>query len=91
MDNNNYELDYKAMFENLYKLFEEKFATEIEYFELLAAANSNTKAATIVSNNLMKMSMADQVLVLRQLKAMNDVCAILQKKYNFEGEESDVS
>lgn len=88
MDNSNYELDYKAMFENLYKKFEEKYATEIEYFDLLAKAQETSKSSDLVSKNLMKMTMVDQILILRKLKELNDICAALQEKYKFgESEE----
>ena len=80
----NYELDYKAMFENLYKKFEEKFATEIEYFELLGKVNDLQQKAGPVAKNLMKMSMRDQVVVLRQMAVLNNICATLQDKYHFE-------
>lgn len=89
MDNSNYELDYKAMFENLYKKFEERFASEIEYFELLGKLNDLQQKACPVSKNIMKMSMSDQILVLRQLKALNDICATLQDKYHFEEEATE--
>lgn len=91
MDNEKYELDYKATFENLYKLFEARFATEIEYFELLGETADLQQKATPVAKNIMKMSMADQIIVLRQMKTLNNICAFLQDKYHFEeGEEKKI-
>lgn len=91
MDNNNYELDYKAMFENLYKRFEEKFATELEYFNLIGNLNENLEIVGLVSKNMLKMSMADQLLLIRPLTAMGGICKTLNEKYNFEevAEEGD--
>ena len=95
MADENYEIDYPAIIAAMKKMLDEKFETEFEYFDLLKFVsehvdNPNGSIGPIV-NNLMSMSMSDQVIFLRSYKSMIMVCDTLQAKYNFEIPEDEDS
>jgi hypothetical protein len=88
-----YEVDYPAIIAGMKKMLDEQSNLEFEYFELLKFmsehGNETTQNLTAVSNNLMNLSMSDQVIFLRTYKSLLIVCETLQAKYNFEIPEED--
>lgn len=76
------ELDYKKMFEESQKQLTEMFALQNEFCELAAYMQENGDKVKIVSDNLMKMSMADQVALFRATAASTRVCVALYDKYD---------
>lgn len=76
------ELDYKKMFEESQQRLSEMFALQNEFCELAAYIQENGGKVKIASENLMKMSMTDQVAVFRSTAATTRICVALYDKYN---------
>ena len=80
----NYELDYKAMFDQIFEMLSAQIDIENEYFEMLRYLQVNSPVINAVTSNIMNLPMRDQILVLREFKNMGDVCIHLQQKHKFE-------
>lgn len=85
--------NYKVEFhEELNRALREKQRDmESEYFELLGSVDEFAKQMNVLasSNNLLRMSMADQILILRKLREIGELEAQLCEKYGFEGGTDD--
>jgi hypothetical protein len=80
----NYELDYKAMFDQLFERLNARLDIENEYFRLIKYLQANSPVINAVTSNMVNLPMNDQLLVLRAFKGMGDVCIRLQEKHKFE-------
>ena len=78
-----YTIDYKAMFENLLSKMKDRCSIEDEYFELIRNVNASQETTSIICKNFMNMPIADQVIYLRAVNNMCNVCAYLQEKHKF--------
>ena len=83
----NYEIDYKAMLDQLFAKLNERLDMENEYFTLLQYITENSASLDVIMKNLTKMPMCDQVLVLRSVAKLYDTCLRLQTKHDFIEEE----
>lgn len=72
-------------------LNEKRREIEDEYFELLAGVDDFTKSINTMAgnNNLLRMTVADQVLVLRKMSELGDLLSRLCEKYGLEGGTDD--
>lgn len=66
-----------------------RFELEAEYFDTLSKINERQDAHTLVCGNLMKMSMDDQLKILKLALDIANICVELQAKYEFEAEKTE--
>lgn len=85
----NYELDYKTMFEQLMAKFEHTLDAQNEYFETLTYMTEHIGEVTVVSENMMKMGLVDQLMFFKAYSQLAAVAVKLQEKYNFEVKEEE--
>ena len=79
-----YEVDYEALLkESMQKMFD----IQREYFALMAYINDHAENAGLISNNLLKIDLADQVLYLRAVKNNLQIAEKLIQKYGIEKEK----
>ena len=85
--------NYKVEFhEELNRALREKQRDmESEYFELAIGITDSQKFLNIFAkdNNLLRMTMADQILVLRKMNELGAILNELCEKYGFEGGTDD--
>lgn len=82
------ELDYKKMFEESQKNLTEMFALQQEFCDLAAYIKDNTDKCTIVAERIFELSIADQVVMLRQTAAITRLSVALYDKYQM-GESAE--
>ena len=87
-DNNNAKIDYEAMLEAALNKMKSILNDEFEYFKYMKAVNDYTEVITLVSKNMMSMSVSDQLSLLKAVCYQGAICEKLQEKYKFEKEES---
>ena len=87
----NYELDYKAMFEAMQDRLHQIMKADEEYFSLITVINENAKYGTALSPVILKIPKADQIKYMR-IAAKLAICSKeLCEKYNLLDEETEGS
>lgn len=76
------ELDYKAMFETMYKRLEEAKKADEEYFALLALIHEKSKYITAISEKLMTLPKSDQLMLFRLHGKVAQMSEYLCKKHD---------
>ena len=84
-----YEIDYKAMFEEQKKIAEEQLHMMSEFFELMNYLAENAQFMTPVTDNIMKLELADQLAYLRAVKKGIVIAKGIVKKYKLEVKEQE--
>ena len=84
IERNGTKMDYEALFENALKKMKNYLDTEKEYFECLSRLGTYSNDIDIVSKHLMKMSMSDQLKVIKAVIIQGEISKILREKYRFE-------
>ena len=79
-------LDYKQMYENLQKLTVQKAEQEQHYFDLLCKFEQLKHYGDIISKNIAKLPMADQIKVFESIVYYNSICKTLVEKHNIDEE-----
>ena len=83
-ENNNPKVDYEALLQAALNKMKNMLDDEFEYFECMKAVNDYTEVITLVSKNMMSMSVSDQLLLLKAVCYQGAICQKLQEKYKFE-------
>ena len=88
---NEHEIDYKTSFDNALRNLEETVKMQTEYFELMAyiSDKDRTKTPAMVADNMFRLTLEDQLLVLKVLKTNVELSEHLCKKYGLEEKEND--
>ena len=79
------EIDYKAMFENLAKAVKEKSDQEREYFDLVKAVAELQPYADAVGENMMSLSIAEQIQILKPCVYYLHTCRVVANKHGLMG------
>ena len=79
---NDYEIDYKAMIEQMRNRIEELLKADEEYFALSKLVNEQKVFVEIVGKNLFDMKKTDQINALRILVSYGTLCKTLCDKYS---------
>lgn len=87
----NYEIDYKAMFEAMQKRLHEAMKADEEYFALLNEVTENTKYGTALAPVILKLPKHEQIKYLRIAVQLAIVAKTLCEKYHLLDEETDES
>ena len=82
-----YEIDYKALFEQIKKRFDDLINSDEEYFKLLKTSNELKPYAELVGKHFLDFKKTEQVNVLRILVSYGHICKSLCEKYQLESEE----
>ena len=86
MDEANYDIDYKSMFENLKKFVQNHFEVENEFFSLTRELGELQPYSNEFSENMFKMKMVDQVKVMRIAVELGKLQKELCEKYGFDSD-----
>ena len=84
---NDYNLDYKLMFEELQKRFEQFLKADDEYFDLIQTLITQNPYTDAVCENLLKLRKTDQIKALKVIVGYGELCKKLCAKYNLLVEE----
>lgn len=82
----NYDIDYKALFEQAMKKVREQANQQDEYSALMQQCNELAKYSTIISNRLLQMKLSDQITLMKAAVHMNQVSKQLCQKYGWEND-----
>ena len=80
--NNDYELDYKLMFESLSNRIEKLLKQDDEYFSLIQMFDDYHPYITAIGRTMLKLQKTDQINVLRVLSCYGELCKKLCAKYD---------
>ena len=83
------DLDYKAMLENAFAAIKKQIDNEEEYFSSIKRIQELNPYTDTVNENLLKMKMADQVLLFKALIQMGEIAKCLCEKYELNRGEGD--
>lgn len=83
------ELDYKAMWEAAVENTRNKYLMHEELCKCMTNVSENMDAATVVAGNLFKMSLPDQLMIIKAASVYTDVGVKLCEKYGFERKQEE--
>lgn len=83
------ELDFKAMFEEMSDKFNKFLKIQREYFALMNSVSKRAGIVATVAKNISKMSIQDQVTLLRIADQQSELAEKLYKKYSFDELEKE--
>lgn len=86
---NELNLDYKAMWEQAVEHTRNQYLMHEELCKCMTNVNENMDAATVVAGNLFKMSLPDQLAIIKAASIYTDVGVKLCEKYGFERKENE--
>ena len=84
MKNDDFEIDYKQLSEDIGKMLNNVWQQQNLYFELLTRITESGNVVGAVSRNILKMNITDQIKCLKVVTRLIEVYTELNEKYGFD-------
>lgn len=86
-----YEIDYKRMFELMSERVEQIYAQQTEFFELLSRVNELAPYQHTIAKHLLKLEIGDKITLLKMNVTSGELSKRLCEKYNIDVNGSEES
>ena len=84
MKKDDFDIDYKQLSEDTGKALKNVLQQQRSYFELITRITENGDVIGVVSRNIFKMNMTDQIKCMQATALLIEVCTKLNEKYGFD-------